>query len=88
MTNEKNRTLPDLTPREWAMMVPIVAMAIFMGVLPDLFLRPMEAVRQPRHRAGHRPCSRLRCTMPASRRRNVGTDAERSHDAGAVSDDS
>ena len=41
--NEHNRTLPDLTPREWAMTVPIVALAIFMGVYPNLFLKPMEA---------------------------------------------
>jgi NADH-quinone oxidoreductase subunit M len=42
VTNEKNRKLPDLTPREWAMMVPTVAMAVLMGVLPNVFLRPME----------------------------------------------
>ena len=41
--HEHNRTLPDLTPREWAMTVPIVALAIFMGVYPNLFLKPMEA---------------------------------------------
>jgi NADH-quinone oxidoreductase subunit M len=42
ITNEKNRNLPDLTPREWALMVPTIAMAIFMGVFPGVFLRPME----------------------------------------------
>ena len=42
VTNEKNRTLPDLTPREWALMVPTVAMCLFMGVFPNVFLRPME----------------------------------------------
>ncbi len=42
LTNPRNRALPDLSTREWAMVVPIVAMAIFMGVLPNLFLRPME----------------------------------------------
>jgi hypothetical protein len=42
ITNEKNRTLPDLTPREWALMVPTIAMAIVMGVFPMVFLRPME----------------------------------------------
>jgi hypothetical protein len=47
ITNEKNRTLPDLTPREWALMVPTIAMAIFMGVFPTVFLKPMEpAVRK------------------------------------------
>ena len=43
LRNEHNRSLPDLTPREWAMVIPIVAMAIFMGVLPNVFLHPMEA---------------------------------------------
>jgi NADH-quinone oxidoreductase subunit M len=43
VTNEKNRTLPDLTPREWAMMIPTIAMCIVMGVVPGVFLRPMEA---------------------------------------------
>jgi NADH-quinone oxidoreductase subunit M len=40
--SEKNRTLPDLTGREWALMVPTIAMAIIMGVVPGFFLRPME----------------------------------------------
>jgi NADH-quinone oxidoreductase subunit M len=39
---EKNRNLPDLTPREWALMVPTVALAVVMGVVPGFFLRPME----------------------------------------------
>jgi NADH-quinone oxidoreductase subunit M len=41
VTNEKNAALSDLAPREWAMLVPIVASAILMGVLPNLFLAPM-----------------------------------------------
>jgi NADH-quinone oxidoreductase subunit M len=40
--SEANKSLPDLKPREWAMMVPIVALLVIMGVLPNLFLRPME----------------------------------------------
>jgi NADH-quinone oxidoreductase subunit M len=42
ITNEENRGLRDLTGREWAMMIPTVAMCIFMGVAPGFFLRPME----------------------------------------------
>jgi NADH-quinone oxidoreductase subunit M len=42
VTNEKNRGLPDLTPREWAMMIPTVGIAILMGVAPGIFLKPME----------------------------------------------
>jgi NADH-quinone oxidoreductase subunit M len=42
ITNEKNRRLPDLSPREWALMIPTVAMAIFMGIAPGIFLKTME----------------------------------------------
>jgi len=42
VTNEKNAALPDLNPRERLTIVPILAMAVLMGVLPNLFLRPME----------------------------------------------
>jgi len=42
VTHEANQTLPDLTPREWAVAGPLAAIAIVMGVLPMLFLRPME----------------------------------------------
>jgi NADH-quinone oxidoreductase subunit M len=42
VTNEKNKSLRDLTTREWVVIVPIVAVAILMGVLPGLFLRPIE----------------------------------------------
>jgi NADH-quinone oxidoreductase subunit M len=38
---EKNASLPDLNTREWALMVPIIAMSVIMGVLPNLFLKPM-----------------------------------------------
>ena len=44
VTNEKNATLPDLSVREWCAAAPLVAAAILMGVLPTLFLRPMEPV--------------------------------------------
>jgi NADH-quinone oxidoreductase subunit M len=40
--NEKNASLPDLSPREWAILVPIVALVAVMGVAPNLFLRPIE----------------------------------------------
>jgi NADH-quinone oxidoreductase subunit M len=42
VTNEKNRTLRDLTPREWALVAPTVVIAILMGVFPGILLRPME----------------------------------------------
>jgi NADH-quinone oxidoreductase subunit M len=42
VTNGANTALPDLQPREWAVILPIVALTILMGVLPNLFLRPIE----------------------------------------------
>jgi NADH-quinone oxidoreductase subunit M len=42
VSHEKNAALPDLRPREWAVIVPIVALSILMGVFPNLFLRPIE----------------------------------------------
>ena len=42
VTNEENRHLPDLSVREWAVVGPLCAMSILMGVAPNLFLAPME----------------------------------------------
>ncbi|MGE0814263.1 MAG: NADH-quinone oxidoreductase subunit M [Vicinamibacterales bacterium] len=42
VTNEENRHLPDLNVREWAVVGPLCAMAILMGVVPNIFLAPME----------------------------------------------
>jgi len=41
VTNEKNRQLADLTWREGWVLVPTIAMAILMGVLPGPFLNAM-----------------------------------------------
>jgi NADH-quinone oxidoreductase subunit M len=47
ITNEKNRGLKDLSVREWIVIGPICAMCVFMGVVPGVFLKPMEpAVRR------------------------------------------
>ena len=42
MTKEENRSLPDLSVRERWVIVPTVVVAVFMGVVPSVFLRPME----------------------------------------------
>jgi NADH-quinone oxidoreductase subunit M len=42
ITNDKNRTLPDLSGREWALMIPTIAICVLMGVAPGIFLKPME----------------------------------------------
>jgi NADH-quinone oxidoreductase subunit M len=42
VTHDDNRRLPDLNLREWAVVGPLCAMAILMGVVPNVFLKPME----------------------------------------------
>jgi NADH-quinone oxidoreductase subunit M len=42
ITNEKNKLLPDLSAREWAYMLPLVAMSFWIGVYPSPFLRFIE----------------------------------------------
>ena len=39
---QENTTLADLRPHEWSSVVPLVAVALFMGIFPTVFLRPME----------------------------------------------
>ena len=41
VTHDRNRSLPDLSTREWVVIAPVVAMTIVMGLFPMLFLRPM-----------------------------------------------
>jgi NADH-quinone oxidoreductase subunit M len=42
VTNPRNEALPDLRPREAAVLVPLVALALFMGVASPLFTRRIE----------------------------------------------
>jgi NADH-quinone oxidoreductase subunit M len=42
VTHEENARLQDLTPREIAVLAPVVAMIVLMGVYPRPFLRTME----------------------------------------------
>jgi NADH-quinone oxidoreductase subunit M len=42
VTQEKNRNLPDLSARELLVVVPLVALALFMGVASPLFTRKIE----------------------------------------------
>jgi NADH-quinone oxidoreductase subunit M len=63
VTNEKNRSLPDLTAREAVILVPLVALALFMGVASPVFTRKIEPsvealvsqVRQQIERPGEAP---------------------------------
>ncbi len=39
--HEENARLPDLSAREWIVVVPVVVAIVLMGVLPNVFLRPI-----------------------------------------------
>ena len=41
--NEDAAAMTDLTPREWAILAPIAAAVLWMGVYPESFLAPMRA---------------------------------------------
>jgi len=43
ITHEENRALPDLSPREWAMLVPVVVFIVWIGVYPTTFTGKTEA---------------------------------------------
>jgi NADH-quinone oxidoreductase subunit M len=43
ITHDENAQLPDLRPREWAALVPLVLAALLMGIFPNYFLKPTEA---------------------------------------------
>ncbi len=43
VTNDANKNLPDLSPREIALMVALVVAIIWIGVYPRTFLDPMQA---------------------------------------------
>ena len=42
VTNAKNANLPDLNSREWATLLPLVFLALFMGVFSSLFTPSLE----------------------------------------------
>jgi NADH-quinone oxidoreductase subunit M len=43
LTREENRRLADLSPREWALVVPLVVFIVWIGVYPTAFTGPTEA---------------------------------------------
>jgi NADH-quinone oxidoreductase subunit M len=78
VTNPKNEKLVDLSPREWAVIAPVVAIAIFMGLAPNVFLRPtaasidkvverMQARTQTVERVMGRPAQPARAVLEAVR---------------------
>jgi NADH-quinone oxidoreductase subunit M len=51
LENPENRTLKDLTVREWAVLVPVIIFIVWLGVYPRTFLdKSAVAARQVVHR--------------------------------------
>ena len=67
VTNTENAALPDLSRREWAVIVPIIALAVLMGVAPNLFLRPMAA-------SVERTIDRVRASAPVEIRASAASE--------------
>jgi NADH-quinone oxidoreductase subunit M len=42
VTEKVRRCIADLTPREWAVVVPLIAMMVWMGVYSQSFLPPVS----------------------------------------------
>jgi NADH-quinone oxidoreductase subunit M len=82
VTNPKNQGLKDLSPREAAVLVPLVVLAILMGIASPAFTRRIEPsadalVRQVREhtRAVHAVASPPPATAPAGEVRPVAGEA-------------
>lgn len=43
VTNREAGAMPDIRPREWAVMLPMLAVVLWMGVYPKPFLAPLKA---------------------------------------------
>ena len=69
VTNPKNEGLKDLSRREWWILAPTIAMAIFMGVAPSVFLNPMKPAvdRVVARMAEAQPSKMVRSTPPADK---------------------
>src|SRR3546814_9888552 len=42
LTKDDVKAMADLSPREWAIFVPLAAVTLWMGVYPESFLAPMR----------------------------------------------
>ncbi len=42
LTKDDVKAMPDINPREWAIFVPLAAVALWMGVYPESFLAPIR----------------------------------------------
>jgi NADH-quinone oxidoreductase subunit M len=66
LKNPKNQGLPDLSPREVAVLLPLVALAILMGVLSPLFTRRIEPAADALVRQVHQHTLKAPAVAPGS----------------------
>ncbi len=52
VTHEENRRLTDLSLREWAVLVPLLVLIVWIGVYPSAFTGKTEATISALHRPG------------------------------------
>jgi NADH-quinone oxidoreductase subunit M len=69
ITNDHNKGLADLSFREWAILGPLAAAAIGMGVVPNVFLEPMEpGIQRIVDRVQGRQPMQVKAVLPPSMR--------------------
>ena len=67
VTHEENRRLTDLSLREWAVLVPVLVLIVWIGVYPTAFTGKTEATHRGAHRPGPEQGQRgARCDDPTS----------------------
>jgi NADH-quinone oxidoreductase subunit M len=89
VTNEHNKGLPDLSLREWVILGPLAAAAIGMGVVPNVFLKPMEpAVQRIVDRVQARQPMQAEAVIPYSSRPKVKSPSPKSPDPRPKTQDS
>jgi NADH-quinone oxidoreductase subunit M len=68
LTNEKNRGLKDLNLREWAVFVPLIVWAIWIGVYPkpyfDILEKPVFRLVERVNPAAHQPKAPVHAAAP------------------------
>src|SRR6195952_2003392 len=87
--NADAAAMPDLSAREWAMMVPLAAAVLWMGVYPESFIAPIRkniaALDARLARAKLEGDARLTAGKPAAAAEHHGAPAQENASAQAVS---
>jgi NADH-quinone oxidoreductase subunit M len=82
--NPDAQAMPDITAREWAMLAPIAAVVMWMGVYPESFLAPMreDIAALDARLASARPASDSQLAIGTPRPAAANAVAHEGHDPG------